>query len=53
MSEQRALVLLVEDTAEDELAFLTLFKEWQTDFELRILRDGAEALAYFFGEHAE
>ena len=53
MSEQQNLILLVEDTAEDELAFLTLLKQSSLDLELNILRDGNEALRYFFGDGAE
>lgn len=53
MRKQRNLILLVEDTAEDELAFLALLKQSSLDFELTVLRDGSEALRYFFGDEAE
>ena len=52
MSLKRDLMLLVEDTAEDELAFLKIFKQSHFDLELKILRDGAEAMDYFFSERA-
>ena len=53
MREQRERMLLVEDNAEDELAFLRLVKETSLDLELKILRDGGEALDYFFAEGAQ
>jgi CheY-like chemotaxis protein len=46
-------MLLVEDTAEDELALLRLIRESSLLLEPKILRDGAEALDYFFGNGAQ
>jgi two-component system, response regulator len=53
MHEQRDVMLLIEDSADDELAFLKLLKEFSLNLEVKVLRDGGEALSYFFGEAAE
>ncbi len=44
-------ILIVEDNRHDEAMILDAFREQNIHDKIRILRDGEEALDYFFGPH--
>lgn len=48
-AKQRAPILLVEDTKDDELLTLRAFKKAGIPNEIVVARDGVEALEYLFG----
>lgn len=44
-------ILIVEDNRHDEVMILDAFREQNIHDKIRVLRDGEEALDYFFGPH--
>ena len=51
-SNNRELILLVEDDPNDELLALRSFQKSQLNADIVVVRDGAEALDYLFGTGA-
>jgi CheY-like chemotaxis protein len=49
---QKKLILLVEDNQDDELLTIRALKK-NSDYKVTVLRDGVEALDYFFGAESE
>src|SRR5687767_1107464 len=46
---KKKLVLLVEDNPDDELLTIMAIEKNNMEIEVKIVRDGAEAIDYFFG----
>jgi two-component system, response regulator len=44
-------ILIIEDNHHDEVMILDAFREQNIQDKIRVLRDGEEALDYFFGSH--
>jgi two-component system, response regulator len=44
-------ILIIEDNRHDEVMILDAFREQNIHDKIRVLRDGEEALEYFFGPH--
>ena len=44
-------ILIIEDNRHDEVMILDAFREQNIHDKIRILRDGEEAMEYFFGPH--
>jgi len=44
-------ILIIEDNRHDEVMILDAFREQNIHDKIRILRDGEEAMDYFFGPH--
>src|SRR4030066_1113989 len=44
-------ILIIEDNRHDEVMILDAFREQNIHDKIRVLRDGEEALDYFFGPH--
>ena len=42
-------ILIIEDNPHDEVMILDAFREQNIQDKIRVLRDGEEALDYFFG----
>lgn len=53
MKNTEKIILLVEDNPDDELLTLMAFKENNIVNKVEVARDGAEALAYLFGNGIE
>jgi two-component system response regulator len=49
MAEQTTEILLVEDNPSDEALALHVFRKHHLTSRVHVIRDGAEALGYFFG----